>query len=121
MTNQMKAWNKIHHQVNCNSNYVHLQSKKNEIMGEIKWNSHHIVPRSRWWSNNTENLKSMKENIHVWFHQVFRNELPHEQIKTLLDINHTALTRIFRKELFEILRESDDDGWIYKKWVFIKK
>lgn len=87
---------------------------------ELKQTYHHIVPRSKGWSNEWHNLKSMKENIHVAFHQVFLNKEPHEQIATLLDINHTALTRIFKKEIYEILNEANNDWWIYKNWIYRK-
>lgn len=80
---------------------------------------HHLVPRSRGGSNNEENLVWLQDNIHVAFHQVFSNKMPHEQIIHLLELNQTALNPSFYSRLWMLIEETDKDK-MYKRKALVE-
>ena len=58
---------------------------------EFRYSTHHIVPRSRLWSNNDENLIELRETKHRALHSLFENKLIAEQLITTLDISKQAM------------------------------
>lgn len=80
----------------------------------LKWeyDRHHIIPRSRGGSDNEKNLVRLLRANHEDIHALFGNDLPHEQIETLLNTYNTALTKGFRKDLLEVLLANEDKYYI---------
>lgn len=58
---------------------------------EFRHSTHHIVPRSRLWSNNEENLIELRETKHRALHSLFENKLIAEQLITTLDLSKQAM------------------------------
>ena len=58
---------------------------------EFRYSTHHIVPRSRLWSNNDENLIELRETKHRALHSLFENKLIAEQLINTLDISKQAM------------------------------
>lgn len=80
---------------------------------------HHILPRSHNGSNEKQNIKMLKDNIHRAFHLVFDNLTPPEQIaKLMLSINWTALTDEFKNDIMKILKETDNQ-YYYKNGILV--
>lgn len=84
---------------------------------EIRSSVHHIVPRSRLWSNNDENLIELRETKHRALHTLFENKLIAEQLITTLDLSEQAMRPEVRERLIETLtqHEADDLDFWYKK------
>jgi len=66
---------------------------------------HHTIPKSKWGTSHYNNLLKLKDVKHRAFHVVFENDLPHEQIETLLDLNWNALNYEFTQDITEFLKE----------------
>jgi len=80
---------------------------------------HHILNRSRWWSNIKENIVSLEQKQHKALHNLFANEWPREQILTLVcNINMSALTEEFRNDILNLLSETDLN-YYYKDWILL--
>lgn len=82
------------------------------MMWKPVYDYHHIVPKSRGWSNNDSNLVRMLRNRHEDLHNLFQNNLPHEQIQQLLKLYDNALTKSFRKDIAEVLLDNQDKYYI---------
>ena len=76
-----------------------------ECNEEPKTSNHHILPRSKGWSNNRNNLLTMPHKFHQSLHYVFKNKTPVEQIETLLELNEKALTIEFKARIYELLND----------------
>ena len=68
-----------------------------------KLTKHHLIPRSRGWNSYYDNICPLKDSIHKALHVIFTNELPHEQIESLVDINGYALSNEFRYDIQDLL------------------
>lgn len=77
---------------------------------------HHIVPKSRSWTNKENNIIHISDHVHAAFHRVFANKMPHEQFAQLLSINWTALRDEFVQQINEILDYSERE-YFYKNGV----
>lgn len=89
-----------------------------------KLTKHHIIPRN-WeklkWSNDPNNIKMLKDNVHRALHILFANKSPVEQIEYMMyNINTTALTYEFKNEVWKIL-SIDENDFFYKDWLYIPK
>lgn len=60
---------------------------------------HHVVPRSRWWTNESKNLLELRDSKHRALHTLFDNKLIAEQLLTTLDLSAKAM----RPEVLEWL------------------
>lgn len=79
---------------------------------------HHILPNSKWWNLETDNINRIWRIVHQSIHNIFANKTPVEQLKHLmLDINTTALTEWFKNDIELILSETDS-LYYYKEWIF---
>lgn len=88
------------------------------IVMQNKLTRHHIVPRSRWWTNNFDNIKMLKDNPHKSLHILFWNDTPVEQMWNLtFQINYTALADEFREDVRILLSETDPN-YYYKNWLY---
>lgn len=77
------------------------------------WSKHHICPTSRGGQNVSGNVVRLTNNVHIAIHQVFANQLPHEQFSRLVGINESALTADFRKRVEELV--NSDLEYVYEK------
>lgn len=90
-------------------------------MTQNKLTRHHICPKSIWWTNNPDNIKRLKDNVHKALHILFTNNSPVEQLWNLtFKINHTALTDEFKEDIRQIL-SIEDNEYFYKKWILVPK
>ena len=80
---------------------------------------HHLVPRSKWWSNESINKVRLPNITHVNLHRFFSNDTPVEQIERVLKFNDKCLSDEFIKEVAKVLDGWYDD-WVYENWVFRK-
>lgn len=81
------------------------------------YDNHHILPRSRWWTNLNENIVRLDKRKHIALHMLFdNNEIP-KQIQRLLDISTTALTEDVKSDIIKILNNTELDYW-YKQWIY---
>lgn len=86
------------------------------------FDKHHIIPKSKWWSNNNWNLVKMPRSEHQALHRLFWTSLPHEQLLKLLQINHWALQRKVVMQITESVYDNLSwwDQYFYKDWVWRK-
>lgn len=94
-------------------------NKEDATKKELIENIHHILARSRWWSNDEANKLKAFEHVHNAFHRFFGNGTMQEQLFQLLWRNWKALTQEFKNDLLKILQE-DDQRYYYKEQVFKK-
>jgi hypothetical protein len=86
---------------------------------EILKTRHHIIPSSRGGTNREWNIILLKDKVHQSFHNIFANDLPHEQIIRLTtQFNYNALREEFVDEILNICDEPMKH--IYKK-IFFKR
>lgn len=72
-----------------------------------KYSQHHILPKSRRWSNNPCNLEMIKDNYHRAIHQLFQNQMIAEQLITTVNISAKALREDVRERLLETLEKKN--------------
>lgn len=86
---------------------------------ENKYSLHHILPRSRGWDNDENNLELLKENYHRSIHTLFANQLIAEQLITTVNISSKALREDVKQWLLETLNKRDiyDPYERYDEWV----
>ena len=77
---------------------------------------HHIVPRSRWGTNEGQNLLELRDSKHRSLHHLFANQLIAEQLLTTIDLNSKALRPEVVERLVETLsmHEATDLSFWYK-------
>jgi len=80
------------------------------------FDNHHILPRSKWWSSNKNNIIRLDTKYHRNLHQLFLNRTPIEQIEKILSIRETALTDDVKNDIRRILT-MDDLEYFYNKGV----
>jgi len=81
------------------------------------FDKHHILPRSRWWSNNENNIVKLDVRHHKALHMLFNNWTPFEQIERILSIWETALTDEVKYDIRKII-EISDLNYLYNKKVW---
>lgn len=72
-----------------------------------RYSQHHILPKSRRWSNNPCNLEMIKDNYHRAIHQLFQNQMIAEQLITTVNISAKALREDVRKWLLDTLESKN--------------
>lgn len=80
---------------------------------------HHLYPRSRWWTWESDNIILIDVKTHQAFHTCFDNDTPVEQLQRLLYFNRTALQQEYYERVMKAIGE--DDKYIYKDWVLRPK
>ena len=91
------------------------------IMSGKKLTRHHILPSSKWWTDDDRNIIMLSNKVHRAIHQIFNNDDPIEQIKTLtLTINWQALTDDFKQRIVDILIYKDPSYYL-KDGIYRKK
>jgi len=79
-------------------------------------NRHHIVPRSKWWSDINNNILIMDIRRHNALHMLFDNATPIEQIDKILKLSTTALTEEVKSDIIKILNINDLE-YFYNKGI----
>jgi len=64
---------------------------------------HHLLCKSRWWTNEPENLSEIKDTVHRSIHILFCNDTFPEQIRRLIEINQSTLQGDFIQDINRIL------------------
>lgn len=88
-------------------------------MRSKKITKHHIVPKSKWWTNDECNIILLEQKEHRDLHRFFENDRPDEQLRRLFKINRTALSEEVKSDIIEILNITELEYW-YRKWTFKK-
>ena len=83
-------------------------------------NPHHIVPKSRGWTNNPKNFWKVDRLTHNDFHTVFHNLTPIEQIVLFLNIYKDVFSWDFISMLRKILFKTVPEPDCYRQWVITK-
>ena len=78
-------------------------------MSKNKYSIHHIVPRSREWTNYDENLLELRDTTHRAIHTLFANQLLAEQLITTVNLSEKALRPEIRAWLLETLTAHDPE------------
>jgi len=79
--------------------------------------SHHILPKSKNWSDKEPNRILIDDWVHKCFHIIFANKTIKEQILFLLKLNNKVLIKEFKEKILDIL-ESDDPRDYYRDEAF---
>lgn len=68
---------------------------------------HHILPRSMGWSNEKDNLLSIKDNTHRALHTLFDNQMIAQQLITTVWLSEKALRDDVKNRLIDTLTSLD--------------
>lgn len=74
---------------------------------DMSFSTHHIIPRSREWANDEENLVELRNTTHRAIHTLFANQLLAEQLITTVNLSEKALRPEIRAWLIETLTAHD--------------
>lgn len=74
---------------------------------DIKYSTHHIVPKSQYWTSDKKNLIELRDSTHRAIHTLFENKLIAEQLITTVNISSKALRPEVRERLLETLTAND--------------
>jgi len=81
-----------------------LMKKRNRPADyDSRFNDHHKVPKSRWWTNVEDNKKRTLKTIHRAIHTIFVNDTTIEKIQRILDMDWSALQWDFVRDVKRIL------------------
>lgn len=92
-------------------------------MGKLEnnYSIHHILPRSRNWSSEDNNVELIRNSTHRAIHTLFANQMIAEQLITTVWLSEKALREDVRDRLLETLTKRDiDDPYEWYKWECIK-
>ena len=92
-------------------------------MGKLEnnYSIHHILPRSRNWSSEDNNVELIRNSTHRAIHTLFANQMIAEQLITTVWLSEKALREDVRDRLLETLTTRDiDDPYEWYKWECIK-
>lgn len=74
---------------------------------ENNYSLHHILPKSRDWSNEWSNLEMIKNTTHRAIHTLFTNQMIGEQLITTVSLSEKALREDVRRWLIDTLTSLD--------------
>ena len=77
---------------------------------------HHICPTSRGGTNDPRNIPRISDKVHLAIHTIFSNELPHEQIETILQISEEVLKPAYKDAIRQIILTV----WAYQRGILRK-
>ena len=75
----------------------------NESKKERRLSNHHLLPKSKWGSNNDMNIETIRETTHRAIHTLFENQMIAEQLITTINISEKALREDVKQRLYETL------------------
>ena len=82
----------------------------------MEQDTHHIIPKSMWGSNDKSNLIIIGQDLHRALHCVFGNGWPREQLEQLLNINERVISQETKNSIIDLLDKQDTER--YKQWSF---
>ncbi len=68
-----------------------------------EYDTHHILPRSKYGTNTKDNIISLDMRKHRALHMLFDNRTPREQLERIIDLSSTALTDEVQSDIIKIL------------------
>ena len=74
---------------------------------EIKYTTHHILPRSQGGNWEKKNLVEIRDNFHRSIHTLFENKMIAEQLITTVNISSKALREDVKQWLLDVLTSKD--------------
>jgi len=74
---------------------------------ENNYSLHHILPKSRLWSNDWNNLEMIKNTTHRAIHTLFTNQMIGEQLITTVWLSERALREDVRRWLIDTFTSLD--------------
>ena len=74
---------------------------------ENNYSLHHILPKSRDWSNEWSNLEMIKNTTHRAIHTLFTNQMIGEQLITTVSLSEKALREDVRRWLIDTFTSLD--------------
>ena len=78
--------------------------KKKTKTDKWQWvNRHHLINRSRGWSDKEENIRVTRVDLHRCLHNIFGNALPQEILEWMIAYFDNVFTEEFRADLLEVL------------------
>ena len=102
--------------------YLNNQDRKDNgaRFKQMEQDTHHIIPKSMWGSNDKSNLITIRQDLHRALHCVFGNGWPKEQLEQLLNINERVIAQDTKNAIIDLLDKQDAER--YKQWsLFIRK
>ena len=86
-----------------------------------QFSKHHILPKSRYWSNESCNIELLKNTTHRALHTLFQNQMIAEQLITTVELSEKALREDVRERLIETLTSKNiHDPYTWYKEESIK-
>ena len=74
---------------------------------ENQYSLHHILPKSKWGSNDEYNIEYIRNTKHRAIHTLFENKMIAEQLLTTIDISAKSLREDVRRWLIDTLTIRD--------------
>lgn len=74
---------------------------------EKTYSLHHILPKSRLGSNESDNLEMIRDTTHRSIHCLFQNQMFAEQLITMTNLNAKALREDVVEWLIDTLSSKD--------------
>lgn len=74
---------------------------------EDQYSKHHILPKSRYWSQEPVNIEILKNTQHRALHTLFANQMIAEQLITTVWLSEKALREDVREWLLEVLNSKN--------------
>jgi hypothetical protein len=68
-----------------------------------KYSTHHKCCRSKWWTNEKDNLVKLKVVHHRALHTIFQNDTTIEKIRRILQMDATVIQWDFKRDIERIL------------------
>ena len=81
---------------------------------------HHEIPKSMGGTNYHENIVRLTDNVHKAVHTLFVNEVPHQQLWTVIDIAGESLSQEFRNDFQLFIWNYDVEDMYNHKCVRMK-
>lgn len=78
------------------------------------YTTHHIIPKSKWWTNDWYNTIGLRQKQHRALHGFFGNDRPDEQLRRLFEINKSVFTQEIKSGIIKILSIDELEYW-YRK------
>ena len=78
-------------------------------------NTHHILARKEWWSNEKDNKIELRENEHTALHILYGTKTTSDKIRKILEVDWKALQWDFVQDILRILDLYKGD--IYQDWI----
>ena len=82
---------------------------------------HHIIPKSMGGSNHTHNIEKKTQNMHRAHHLLYDNQVPHEQLLTIIDLTGKAFNRAFAEDIKSVIYDYNIEDVYTKQCVNIEK